>query len=266
MDHRRTVGQAQAVAEHEGIEFGELRERRHVLFKLGTRFFFGAVADLPAKKGLRVEVARYQFQVQLQKGHQFTHLGRRKRVGGQQGVLWVLVFDVLHDHARLAQRALCGLEVGHFAQGAGHRIGLAHPGQLFGEGHTFFEQGEFDFVVVVAGRKAAECEHGGLLVRVLKCPSVMGHSRLTRRQVDQLRASRAGMVCCAIIWPHVIPSQRPFTRPLCAGLVDVVHGGLGGIALGQTRGFAAGVHRHRQHQDGAGRRRRRVRALDACLA
>jgi hypothetical protein len=67
------------------------------------------------------------------------------------------------SHGGFRQVALVGLEVGHLAQRAGGRIGLADPGQFLLERHAFFEQGELDLVVVVAGGKATECEHGGCL-------------------------------------------------------------------------------------------------------
>jgi hypothetical protein len=76
--------------------------------------------------------------------------------------LRVLRFDVLQQDGGFRQVAFVGLEVGDFAQRAGGRIGLAHPGQLFFEGNAFFEQGELDLVVVVAGGKATKFEHGGV--------------------------------------------------------------------------------------------------------
>jgi hypothetical protein len=57
---------------------------------------------------------------------------------------------------------MLGLQVRHFAQGTGGGIGLPDPSQFFFKRHTFFQQGVFDFVMVIAGCKAAEFEHGGL--------------------------------------------------------------------------------------------------------
>jgi hypothetical protein len=115
---------------------------------------------LPAEEGLGIEVARHQFQVQLDEAEQLSRLGRCKRVGRQQRMLRVLRFQVFEDHGRLAQRAFIGLEVGHLAQRTGRQIGLADPDQFFFERTAFFEQGELDLVVVVAGGKTAEGEHG----------------------------------------------------------------------------------------------------------
>jgi hypothetical protein len=44
-------------------------------------------------------------------------------------------------------------------------VGLTHPSDLFFKRHAFFKQGQFDFVVVIAGCKAAEFEHGDLQLR-----------------------------------------------------------------------------------------------------
>jgi hypothetical protein len=180
------IGQGEAVACDEGRKFRQLGEGRYVLFQLLTGFFLGRVADLAAEEGLGVEVARDQFQVQFQVAQQFAHLGRGKRIGGQQRLLRVLGLDVFEHHGGLAERALVGLQVRHLAQRAGGLVGLAHPGQFFLKRHAFFEQGELDFVVVVAGREAAECEHESLRCGLVECPSYRrpGHRRvahLTRR-------------------------------------------------------------------------------------
>jgi hypothetical protein len=45
------------------------------------------------------------------------------------------------------------------------RVCRAHPSDLFLKRYAFFKQGQFDFVVVIAGSKAAECEHEGLQLR-----------------------------------------------------------------------------------------------------
>jgi hypothetical protein len=81
--------------------------------------------------------------------------------------LRVLRFDVLQQYGGFRQVAFVGLEVGHLAQRAGGRIGLADPGQFLLEWNAFFEQGELDLVVVVAGGKATKCEHGGCLLCVV---------------------------------------------------------------------------------------------------
>jgi len=154
------VGQREFGTTDERREARQRGERGHVLLQLLGRLFLGRVADLAAEEGLGVEVARHQFQVQLDEAQQLARLGRGKRVGRQQRVLRVLRFQVFEDHRRLAERAFVGLQVGHLAQRAGGPVGLAYPDQFFLERDTFFEQGELDLVVVVAGRKAAEREHG----------------------------------------------------------------------------------------------------------
>ncbi|MOA22150.1 hypothetical protein D3C78_1426910 [compost metagenome] len=100
-------------------------------------------------------------QVQVQA--QLAHLGRGKGVGGQQRMRGVGGFDVFEHHRRLAHSALGRDQVGHLAQRRRAEVGFAYPGQFFFEGHAFFEQGQLDLVVVVAGRETAELEHGSPL-------------------------------------------------------------------------------------------------------
>ena len=69
-DHRQmncggAICNAQFSAANEGFKLCQLCKCGHIFLKLGTNFFLDSVADLAAKEGFTVQVARHQFQVQI---------------------------------------------------------------------------------------------------------------------------------------------------------------------------------------------------------
>ena len=62
------VGQREAVARHIGREFHQALEGLDIAHQLLAGVFFMLIADAAAEKNRRVQIARYQLQVQIDKG------------------------------------------------------------------------------------------------------------------------------------------------------------------------------------------------------
>ena len=111
------VGHAEAVARHVGGKRRQLGEGCDVLLQLNAHFLPRGFTHRAAKKGLGVQVAGDQFQVQFHEGDQLAHLGGRERLGGDEGRSGVSGLDVVSNHRGFAQRAFRGEQIGHLAQG-----------------------------------------------------------------------------------------------------------------------------------------------------
>ena len=106
-----------------------------------------------------IKAACDQFEVQIQVNAELAHFGCGKGVAGQQrrgGRERVHVFE---EGFRFADGAVFSLEVRHFSQWRQGLIGLTQPDDFFLKRQVFLQQREFDFVVVVTGRKATQCQH-----------------------------------------------------------------------------------------------------------
>jgi hypothetical protein len=145
--------------------------------------------DLAAEKGFRVQLARHQFQVQLDERDEFAHLGRSPRVAGHQCGLRVGGFEVVQDRLAFAQGAVFGANERDLAQRRRAQRGLVGPAGLdllLGEGDALFQQSHLDFVVVVRDRESTQHEHRHL--REVSKPAES--TRRGRRALPHARQSR----------------------------------------------------------------------------
>ena len=129
--------------------------------QIGPGFLFDQRLNRHAKERLGIAGTRRQLDVQLDFLEQLTHLGLPERVGRQQCLAALGLFDIVEDHTGFTQEAVFGFKHWHLAPRA-HCQGLWRLAAIesdFLEGQAFFQQGQLDHVVVVADRESVKLEH-----------------------------------------------------------------------------------------------------------
>ena len=91
----RAIGKGEFRACDIGGKFRQLGECCDAFGQLFANTLLGLLRNGSPKEGLRIQLTRHQLQVKLQIHNQLTNLARLKRVSWQQGVLRVLLLNVL---------------------------------------------------------------------------------------------------------------------------------------------------------------------------
>ncbi|MNX94840.1 hypothetical protein D3C86_1270870 [compost metagenome] len=136
-------------------------QRRHPQQQFGFGFFLDRFRQGHAEKGFGIAGPAWQFDVQLDFPGQCQHLRALERIARQQRRAFLALLDVFEDHAGFIDEALLYLQHRDLsARADGQCLGAgASIKRYFFERQSFFQQRQFDHVVVVTDGESIKLDH-----------------------------------------------------------------------------------------------------------